>query len=66
MAIGYAPSYPGYGESPTDGKPSTLEHLVEILADQEYGELYLKVNDVVGAYKDNDGEYRVDVNIIEG
>lgn len=29
----YAPSYPGYGESPMDGKPSTLEHLEEILAE---------------------------------
>ena len=32
---------------------------------QEDGELYLKVNDVVGAYNDNDGEYRVDIKIIE-
>lgn len=29
----YAPDYPGYGESPLDGKPSTLEHLQHILAE---------------------------------
>lgn len=29
----YAPDFPGYGESPADGKPSTLEHLEDILAE---------------------------------
>jgi len=29
----YAPDYPGYGDSPPDGKPSTLDHLQHILAE---------------------------------
>ena len=31
----------------------------------EGGTLYLAVNDAKGTYKDNDGEFRVDIRIVE-
>lgn len=62
--LGRVGSLIGWINSPTPERAFLIGSRKEIQVTEE-GILYLAINDVKGAYHDNDGEFRVDIRIVQ-